>query len=241
MTEINSQIEIWHHDLNFIPENYEKVLNKEEMQKASKYKFDIHRKHFIASRCFQRNILSRYLGLNASDIIFNYTKHGKPYVENTNISFNLSNSGEMASIAISNNIVLGLDIELHKEIDDLNAIAKNFFSSREYAKFFKITPENKVKCFYEIWTRKESFIKAIGEGLSYPLDKFEVSFDNDNPPRIKTINDSAKNASDWHLKSFIFKHNSYLYTGAVTYRNNKQLNLIHNFNSDNLENMFNLN
>lgn len=187
------------------------LLDTTEQKRALTFHFVKHQRRFIAARASLRLILSRYLSLTAKELIFHYTSHGKPFIapsQNTAcIDFNLSHSGEMALCAISNNHPVGVDIEQYSERNYLG-LAKRFFSLEEYQALLNLPIAQHCQAFFHIWTQKEAFIKAIGEGLSYPLDKFSV---NVLPPAsIRHIQDD--DAKRWFIHSFVIPP----YYAAVT-------------------------
>jgi 4'-phosphopantetheinyl transferase len=129
----------------------------------------------------------------------------------------MSHSNDMAILAITKNHTVGVDIECIKPINDTISIVQQYFSSKEKAEFLTVPAEQKLEAFYAIWTRKEAFIKAIGDGLSYPLDIFDVSFFPRDPIKILAISNSTIEASKWSLNGFTFNHanNSYI-TAIIT-------------------------
>jgi len=80
---------------------------------------------------------------------------------------------------------VGIDIEQHRATDDLESIAKHYFAPGEVAALEKITPEDRNAAFFRCWSRKEAFVKAVGAGLSLPLDSFCVSLDEHPVPAIQ--------------------------------------------------------
>ncbi|HKG53037.1 MAG TPA: 4'-phosphopantetheinyl transferase superfamily protein, partial [Anaerolineales bacterium] len=111
---------------------------------------------------------------------FYYNQYGKPFLapefSSYLLNFNLSHSGSMALYAITRNMEIGVDIECIQSDFEYEEIAQRFFSVNEVAVLRTIPTEKKLEAFYNCWTRKEAYIKALGKGLSLPLDSFEVSF-----------------------------------------------------------------
>jgi 4'-phosphopantetheinyl transferase len=96
----------------------------------------------------------------------------------TDVRFNLSHSGERAVLAVTNGREVGIDLEEEHQLEVL-AFARLFFSPGERLALELTPPLQRLHAFFKVWTRKESFIKAIGSGLSFPLDGFHVSLDDD--------------------------------------------------------------
>lgn len=184
-TCFQGEIHIWRRSLKITPSQQAKdfaILNEDEKKRAQRYFFDKHRRRFIAARAGLRCILSRYLNLAPVQIHFNYAKFGKPELSKLhnpdNIRFNVSHSGDLALYALLRDDEVGIDIEKINR-HSIEGIAERFFAKTECEAWVRLPSEQKKEAFYRIWTQKEAFIKAVGEGLSYPLDKFSV---NVTPP-----------------------------------------------------------
>jgi 4'-phosphopantetheinyl transferase len=166
-------------DNNLQKEAFDILLNYvSEDKKAQIHRFY----HFEDSqRALIGNVLSRYAicrNLNIKNLVITFDKneYGKPFLlGQNNIHFNISHSGKWVVCAVSDYPV-GIDVEIIKstEID----IAKRFFSKYEYDELQKQPDEQKQAYFYKLWTLKESYIKAVGKGLSIPLESFTVSVEN---------------------------------------------------------------
>ncbi|SCY70163.1 4'-phosphopantetheinyl transferase [Alkaliphilus peptidifermentans DSM 18978] len=116
------------------------------------------------------------LKLRNSDIYLESNKYGKPYLlNNENFQFSISHSGIWVACAISPKAI-GVDVEEIKSIED--NIARRFFSPQEVKDMFSFTGNERLLYFYDLWTLKESFVKAEGEGLAIPLNSFTVRRNN---------------------------------------------------------------
>ncbi len=175
-------------------------LNTGEQTRAQRFKFDKDRIHFIAARGILRHILSRYLAISPMDIDFNYGPYGKPYLAyETPIFFNVSHAHGYALYAFTIEQEVGIDIEFIREDFAGEEIAQRFFSIYENQKLSVIPIEQRTQAFFNCWTRKEAFIKALGDGLHFPLKDFDVSLDI--PARILTIRNDPAAAEEWSLYS----------------------------------------
>jgi 4'-phosphopantetheinyl transferase len=158
------------------------VLNDEERGRADRFRFPLHRDQFVIARGALRHLLARFLSIAAGDVVFQYAPKGKPQCKtDPGMRFNLSHSGGMALYAFTRNREVGVDIEQHREMKDLEAIARRFFAAGEVEDLMSLAPEDRLDAFFRCWTRKEAFIKAVGDGLSLPLDSFRVSLLPDQP------------------------------------------------------------
>ncbi len=175
-------------------------LNADERERADRFHFALHRERFIVARGLLRTLLSRYLGLAPRDIRLDFTAYDKPFLPENPLFFNISHSGDVGLFAFCLETAVGVDVEKIKPMDDLHAIAGRFFALGEYHVLQSLPPQYQTAAFFRCWTRKEAFIKLIGEGLSYPLDNFEVTLGLDDPARILTVEGSTAKAADYHLE-----------------------------------------
>ena len=219
-----STIHLWSADLNCTikqEKNYFSLLSLDEKEKAAKFKFKRDASQYIIAKGILRTLLGKYLLLSPDNLAFTYSKYGKPsLIDYNHLQFNISHAGDKAIFAFTKDVTIGADIELVKKID-VAKLAGRFFSKNESDYIFQTPVDNWENLFYKCWTRKEAFIKAHGEGLSLPLDGFEVSLDDKEPPKIKSIKWKPNSADDWQLFTFIPFES---YFGAVVSRSkNKQL------------------
>lgn len=183
LTLRENQIDIWriHIDGQEVGlQHYRRLLSSEEAQRADRFYFEEHRRRFTWARAAMREILSRYIGLAPQQLAFSYGTAGKPELsgelERTGIKFNLSHSNDIGLLAVTRGLAVGIDIELINSKFASDEIAECFFSASEIRHLRALPPAERVDAFFACWTRKEAYIKALGEGLSVPLDSFEVAF-----------------------------------------------------------------
>lgn len=194
------EVHLWHLSTT-LTESEEKalllLLNEEEVHRADRFRFPIHRQRFIAARANLRKILSAYLQCDPKTIQFSYSARGKPYLPESTLQFNVSHSEDMAVYALTPDYPIGVDIELTKTVYD-DAVAARFFSAAEYASLCALPEAERVLCFYRIWSRKEAMIKVTGEGLAFALSHFSVPVEKtDNAMTV-----SFNNEAGWTLQSF---------------------------------------
>ena len=139
-----------------------------------------------------RTILGRYyMNIEPQKLKFGYGDYGKPHILDDifdgKLCFNMAASHELALFAFTRDDEIGVDVEFHRELEDSDEIAAHNFSSGEIAAYQSLAGKEKLSGFYHCWTRKEAFIKAVGKGMSYPLDGFEVSLVPGEPARILSI------------------------------------------------------
>lgn len=198
-----SQVDVWRVWLDHEEGWMWEVLSAEEQARAKRFKFPRHRRRNIVARASLRHLLGQYLHIDPLDITLPTTKHGKPYVQQLygthELMFNVTHSHECALIAFTLDRLVGVDIEHVRSVNDINNIAKQFFAISEFAKLQTVPEAIKQETFLKCWTRKEAFIKAIGEGLSHPLHQFEVTFLPDEPPRLLYSHVDPDAAQKWQL------------------------------------------
>lgn len=153
----------------------EKVLADQELQRAARLVQENHRQRFCFSRLALRHILSQYLSIAPQEIHFLTGPHGKPFVKNKiNITFNMSHSRDLIVYAVTRDDEVGIDIEWMNPRYHYQAIAKRFFAAEEYEYWRSSPPSQQAPIFYQIWTRKEAYLKALGLGLYQSLDEVSV-------------------------------------------------------------------
>lgn len=179
------------------------IVSPDESSRASRFHFEKDRVHFVRCRSALRNLLARYLGIPAAEIHFEYGSKGKPKVvahqNPRRLQFNVSHSGNAALIAIGSQSQLGVDIEKIRDDVDHTALAERFFSKRERVALEALPTSLRLSGFFACWTRKESFLKATGDGLSFALTDFSVTTHPGLIPSIEEISGNAEVGKQWFL------------------------------------------
>lgn len=188
------------------------LLAPDERARAGRFHFERDRRLYVVTRSTLRRLLGRYLAQPPETFGFSYSEHDKPLLPRVELSFNVAHAGEMALLAFCREQRLGVDIERLRPLADAASIARRFFSARENADFVRVPPEQQTAAFFNCWTRKEAFVKAVGEGLSHPLDTFDVTLVPGQPARLLEIDGSAAGASRWSMRAL---HPAGGYVGAV--------------------------
>jgi 4'-phosphopantetheinyl transferase len=186
-----------------VVEKLEATLSTEESTRAERFRFAQHRRFFITSRGILRNLLSRYLEIEPGQIELEYTQTGKPHLPSQDgsagISFNLSHSGNWVIYAFTRNRQVGVDIETIHSIEDMDLIARRNFSREEYEDFRSTGEADRMQAFFNCWTRKEAFIKAIGDGLLFPLQEFTVSLMPGKSAKLLSVSSNDQEAARWSV------------------------------------------
>lgn len=189
------------------------VLTTNELTRAAKYYTSELKNQYIVRRGILRTILSHYLDCFASEVEFCYSEWGKPQLDENQVYFNLSHSHDSVVIAVSQEPLIGIDIEFTVPIPDMKRVAERHFSPSEQATLFALDKPEQLKAFYRCWTRKEAFIKADGRGLGIALDSFDVTLAPHDSPQLLRIGDQYDVASQWSMQNLPLGNKDYL--GAV--------------------------
>jgi 4'-phosphopantetheinyl transferase len=195
-------VHVWRVELNQpepLLEKFRETLEEQELDRASRFHFEKHRRHFTAGRGVLRQLLSQYLGTKPEQLRLSYGAYGKPALngehKDSRLRFNMSHSHEVALFAFAEDRELGVDVEHIRTDFASEEVARRFFSRREVETFNALPRHDQVAAFFKCWTRKEAFIKVIGKGLSQPLDKFDVTLGQ--PAALLWV--SGDDASRWSL------------------------------------------
>jgi len=143
------------------------LLSLREAERAAKLGFDHHRARYVRAQAGLRMILSGYLGIEPEAIGFRYGEAGKPFLEDTFscLEFSLTNSGDLALVALSPGVPVGVDCEQIRDRWDVVAIADRMFTPEQTARVASAAPEDRLRQFHIAWTALEAEVKADGRGL----------------------------------------------------------------------------
>lgn len=176
-------------------------LSSDERERAARFHFERDRQHYSATRAILRTLLGSYLEAPPRDLQFQYSDKGKPGLalryEGRGLAFNASHSGDFGLLGFTRRSHIGVDIEKIRDDFDSASIARRFFSEREQDELSRFPADQQHHAFFRCWTRKEAFIKALGEGLSHPLHQFDVSLDTSGPVSLATRPEPAESERWW--------------------------------------------
>ncbi len=164
------------------------LLSSDEQQQAQRFQFDRHRKMYIVSHGLLRVLLSRYTDSHPEEIDFSYGHKGKPFLKEKTrsqaIFFSLSHTTELVLYAFAKCRWLGVDVEYMRTAASVDGIAKRYFYPNENRMLSRFAVEQRKEAFYKLWTCKEAYLKATGEGLA-GLEQVEILQTNDRHVSIK--------------------------------------------------------
>ena len=182
-------------------DRFERTLALDERSRAGRFHFRHDRDRFIVARGILRDILGRYLGRAPESLSFSYSSYGKPALISEGaeaIRFNISHSHGTALYVVTRGREIGVDLELVRDGLEIEQIAGRFFSRAEISVLCALPAQLRRRAFFLCWTRKEAYIKARGEGLSLPLDQFEVSLVPGEPAALMSA--QRDEAFRWSLR-----------------------------------------
>lgn len=179
------------------------TLSVAERARAGRFHFAADRDRFIASHVALRGILASYLETMPASLAFSEGPHGKPFVDaptqGRSLRFSLSHSADVALVAVSREREVGVDVERVRARDDLEGFAARYFSPHERTALARVTESERLRAFFEIWTLKEAYLKACGDGLLRELDAFDVTV-GDAQPRLLAVRDRPWDEARWALR-----------------------------------------
>jgi 4'-phosphopantetheinyl transferase len=203
----SADVHVWKSPLNppmLLVRNLEQSLAPDERDRADRFVRAEHRNRFIVGRGVLRTILGGYLGRDPAQLHFRYSPSGKPALSaesgSHSIRFNVSHTRDIALYAVTIGREIGVDIERIRADFGTAEIAARFFSGREVAALCALPPPYRLEAFFTCWTRKEAYLKARGEGLSHPLDRFTVSLAPGERAALLEVLDDPKETARWSVR-----------------------------------------
>jgi len=153
-------------------------LCEAEHRRSERFRFERDRQRFVVGRARLRQLLAQRLGVKPASRPLEYGPGGKPALgrgqARSGWRFNVSHCGELALYALARGREVGVDVEATGPVPEADAIARCAFSPREYEEYRALAPKDRAARFLEVWTRKEALLKARGQGVGTPLDRFDV-------------------------------------------------------------------
>ena len=201
----SNEVHVWRVFLDsttFEIENLLGILSTDELERAGRFHFEKDQKRFIVARGILRKILGRYLEIKPNKLRFEYTSHGKPVLATNSgydtLRFNLSHSDAFALYAVTRDRNIGIDIERVRDDIDVEQIARRYFSQNEISSLERIHKNKRSEGFFKYWTRKEAFIKATGQGISFPMEQCDVTLISGKDLSPITLPGDKREGSCWY-------------------------------------------
>jgi len=197
-------VEVWDARLDLAADELQTLhglLTPAERDRASRFHFERDRRRFIAARGRLRQLLGRYRDAPPAALVIEMGASGKPFTRGEPpLEFNVAHSDDRAVFAFAHWPV-GVDVERIRPLPDLLMIAARFFAPAEYEAMQRLTGASLEDTFFRCWTLKEAYLKAAGDGLSFPLSAFQVSL-NPCEPRMLSCDRDPDEVSHWQFAAW---------------------------------------
>ena len=184
----------------------EETLSPDELDRAARFRFSRDVDRFIARRGLLRELLGHQLQMAPRCLVLSAGPFGKPALvtpgQERPLHFSLAHSHDFAVFAVSRESEVGVDMELVRELPDVSGLVSMVCSSREMVEWRSLPESLRLQVFFELWTRKEAFLKGTGQGLQTPLREVEVPLSPGDPDRRLPVFDGGRRVPDWSLRSF---------------------------------------
>jgi 4'-phosphopantetheinyl transferase len=198
-----NEIHVWRADISGMerwPQSVMSALSEEERARHARFLQERDARRFALGRAMLRVALGRRLGVPPQSLRFESGPFGKPRLapeREAPFRFNVAHSGDVVLVAVALDREVGIDVEAIRPIDDLDSLVRATFSEREQ-RGISAAPD-RLASFFATWTRKEAVVKALGQGLSFPLDAFDVDVNPLSPPALLHSRDAALRVGDWMM------------------------------------------
>jgi 4'-phosphopantetheinyl transferase len=215
------EVHLWIAPLTTPPEKlfyFESVLSADEKERARRFRNISDRKRYLIARGSLRRLLGYYVASAPDRLQFTYNAFGKPSLSGQAseavLNFSVSHSEDRALFGFARERKIGVDLEYIRPDINVVELAKRYFSPDEYRRLRRLPANEQCEAFYCVWTRKEAYFKACGEGLSFGLERVEVSSSPAEPVMIRKIAGASNASEHWTLKH-LSPAPSYLGAAAV--------------------------
>jgi len=207
LTLPENEVHLWRLDVEPLAvseDRWQQLLSADEQVRVRRFLSVRARQEFVVTRGLLRTALAAYVEADPKMLVFQHSTRGKlrlgpPYAD-SGVTFNLSHAGGVALLAFSRSRELGVDVERIRRDLDVDSIARRYFSLHEQRDLATFNSEERYETFFRCWTRKEAYIKAKGEGLSLPLDQFDVSLAKGDTNALISTRPDGSEAARWSLR-----------------------------------------
>jgi len=201
---------------------FSRLLSVDERARARRFEATAARRQFVLGRALLRQLLGICLHVEPARLVFSYQSGGKPCLARSSVSadlrFNLSHSRSRVAIALARGRDVGVDIEWMDPATDCPLLAGRIFSPRDLCAWQALTEPQQPAAFFHAWTRKEAYLKAIGEGLTDALPAIEVTFAPGIEPELRGLPGASETAHQWAIRIMPLPPD---YAGAVVFAENQ--------------------
>lgn len=203
----DSQVDLWCAFLDEakapdLDQRYRSILSTEEAQRYARFHFEKDRRQFLLTRALVRDVLSRYVAVEPSRLVFTRNEYGKPALAEPAacpVVFSLSHTKGLSVCAVASAQMIGVDVERLDRTNCHPDVANRFFAPSEAAYLEGLDGDQRRLEFLRLWTLKEAYVKARGKGLSIPLNSFAVACPPGQQARVSSQDVAPRNAADWRV------------------------------------------
>jgi 4'-phosphopantetheinyl transferase len=183
-----------------LTDRFAAILAPDEIARAARLRIPRQRDAFVLARGILRTLLGRYLGISPASVRFQYGSNGKPALATlADLHFNASHTQGLAVFAFASGCALGVDVERIRAMPLMHGIARRFLCAEEAGELQSLQKGEQEHAFFLCWTRKEAYIKAIGEGMAAQLDSFRVTLRPGRPARLIFAASDPHDTGEWNL------------------------------------------
>jgi len=185
---------------------YDRLLTSEERQRCERFAFERDRRQFLAGRSLLRIVLSQYAAIPPDLWRFRVNDYGKPSIESPatgpDLWFSVTHTSSVAAVAVAVGVQVGVDAECVSRSTDWQTVAENYFAPEEWSYLTSLSAAGQRAGFFQIWTLKEALLKALGKGLSIPLNAFRFEFPAGQPPQVHFSHAMPNRSDEWRFWLF---------------------------------------
>lgn len=195
-------IDVWYGDIwtEFDLAVVTASVSAEELESANKIRHQQRQSQYLNTRFQIRSVLASYLGIEPAALEILKTEHGKPYLSEGGLFFNVSHSGSKLAVAVTDFAEIGVDIEQVRSRHSLQGVAERCFAEEELAIWRSLDGERQLQAFYRLWTAKEAYVKAVGRGIALGLDQCVI--DPEQPGGFLRLPEDCGDAEAWRIVNF---------------------------------------
>ncbi len=176
------------------------LLTEDERERWQRFKFEKHRREYLATHALARIALSHHCGVSPDALRFNLNAFGKPSIDpECGLDFNLSNSLNLVVCLVSEVAEVGVDVESRARAQSIAEVGARMFSVQELEQLENLREEAKPDRALHLWTLKEAYIKARGMGLALPLNKFSFVFEGAGSIHMEIEPDLKDSPARWRF------------------------------------------
>ena len=194
---------IWIPDAVAYTETFERILSSDEIQKAARFLRTEDRTRYVVAHGFLRKLLGKYLEMEPTALSFITNGFGKPALAQSYarqpLCFNFAHSGDVILCAVTTGRQVGVDVEAIKSSLDVMELARAQFADEVFTGLGSLSSDERQEAFFRVWTRKEAFLKARGDGLQFGLNRFAVSVKPDPAPILSWVDGDPAASKNWSI------------------------------------------